>query len=283
MARTRAQDYDTKRLAILRRSAELFAQFGYSGTSITMIAEACGVSKALLYHYYPDKEAVLFDILFAHLEDLTVEVERAAAAASDPSERLYALAAGLLEAYRDADAEHQVQIANLKLLPEERQEALRGLERNLVRIFSDALAEAVPEVGRGPFLKPLTMSLFGMLNWHYLWFREGKGLSRADYARLVTQLVAAGADAAVAAVAATPAAPAARKPAARKAAATAPLVSAATPVSAPAAEPKAPLSRAKASPAKASAAKASAAKISKTSPAKTPPAKARRGAAARGE
>ena len=193
MARTRAQDYDAKRLVILHKSAELFAQFGYSGTSITMIADACGVSKALLYHYYPDKEAVLFDILSAHLDLLIAEVEAAAAAAPDPGERLYAIAAALLESYRDADAEHQVQIANLKLLSVEKQEALRAMERTLVVLFSDALAEAVPEIGRGPLLKPLTMSLFGMLNWHYLWFREGKGLTRNEYARLVTQLVSAGA------------------------------------------------------------------------------------------
>ncbi len=196
MARTRAQDYDAKRLAILHRSAELFAQYGYSGTSITMIAEACGVSKALLYHYYPDKEAVLFDILSAHLEELVAEAERAAASTEDAKERLYALVAALLEAYRDADAEHQVQIANLKLLNEEHQEALRAMERTLVTIFSDALAQAVPEVGRGPLLKPLTMSLFGMLNWHYMWFRDGKGLTRAEYARLVTDLVATGSSAA---------------------------------------------------------------------------------------
>ena len=200
MARTRAQDYDTKRQAILRRSAELFAQYGYSGTSITMIADACGVSKALLYHYYSDKEALLFDIISAHLEDLIQVVETASAGAGDARERLYAISAALLEAYRDADAEHQIQIANLKLLPEERQEHLRAMERALVVLFSDAIAEAVPDVGRGPLLKPLTMSLFGMLNWHYLWFREGKGLTRQDYARLVTALLAGGAAAAASAV-----------------------------------------------------------------------------------
>lgn len=200
MARTRAQDYDTKRLAILHKSAELFAQFGYSGTSITMIADACGVSKALLYHYYPDKEALLFDIISDHLDALIQVVEEAAAGARDPQERLFAISAGLLEAYRDADSQHQIQIANLKLLPQEKQDVLRELERVLVRIFSDALAEAVPQVGRGPMLKPLTMSLFGMLNWHYLWFRDGKGLSRAEYARLVTTLLQAGAQEAVAVV-----------------------------------------------------------------------------------
>jgi AcrR family transcriptional regulator len=201
MARTRAQDYDAKRLAILHRSAELFAQYGYSGTSITMIAEACGVSKALLYHYCPDKEAVLFDILSAHLEELIAVVEKAAEAEADPAERVRAIAAALLDAYRDADAEHQVQIANLKLLPEERQEQLRAMERVLVAVLADALAEALPEVGRGPLLKPITMSIFGMLNWHYLWFREGKGLSRDDYARLVSGLVLAGAGPAAGALA----------------------------------------------------------------------------------
>ena len=165
-----------------------------------MIAEACGVSKALLYHYYPDKEAVLFDVIFDHLKDLVAEVEKAALAPADPHERLHGLIMALLECYRGADAQHQVQIANLKLLPKDRQETLRAMERALVTIFSDALAEAVPEVGRGPLLKALTMSLFGMLNWHYLWFREGKGLSRAQYARLVTELVTAGAGSTLVAV-----------------------------------------------------------------------------------
>ena len=204
MARKRAQDYDAKRLSILRRSAELFAQFGYSGTSIAMIASACGVSKALLYHYYSDKEAVLFDILFFHLADLIAAVEKAAQSASDPEERLYAIAAALLESYRDADAEHQVQIANLKLLPDDGREQIRDMERRLVTILADALAEVTPAIGRGPLLKPLAMSIFEMLNWHYLWFREGKGLTRDSYARLITRLVTAGAASAASALASTP-------------------------------------------------------------------------------
>ena len=78
MARTRANDYDKKRLGILSRSAALFAAHGYTGTSITMIAEACGVSKALMYHYYRSKDAVLFDLLEDHLQNLVTVVEAAA-------------------------------------------------------------------------------------------------------------------------------------------------------------------------------------------------------------
>lgn len=201
MARTRAHDYDDKRRAILHRTAELFARHGFTGASITKIAEACGISKALLYHYYRDKDAVLFDILADHLSTLVAVVEEAAAAPASARERLHAIVAALLDAYRDADAEHQVQITSLKLLPPEQQEQLKEMERTLVRLFADALAAAVPQVGSDrTLLMPLTMSLFGMLNWHYLWFREGKGLSRADYARLATGLVLSGAADAVAAV-----------------------------------------------------------------------------------
>lgn len=190
MARPRSQDYEAKRTTILHRAAELFALHGYGGASINMIATACHVSKALLYHYYPDKEAVLFDILNQHLTQLVEAVEQAALA---PEDRFYAVCSTLLETYRDADAEHQVQITALKQLPPERQEGLRALERRLVRIMSEVIASEVPEIGDGPLLKATTMSAFGMLNWHYLWFRVGKGLTRDQYARFVTELIRSGA------------------------------------------------------------------------------------------
>ncbi len=200
MARTRANDYDRKRQGILSRSATLFAEHGYTGTSITMIAEACGVSKALMYHYYSSKDAVLFDLLQDHLQNLVTVVEAAAQSAGKPEEKVFAISAALLEAYRGADAEHQVQISSLKLLPAAQQEILKEMERKLVAIVSDAIAAAIPSVAKKrQLLKPLTMSFFGMLNWHYLWFRDGKGITREKYGRMVTSLVLAGAEDAIAA------------------------------------------------------------------------------------
>lgn len=200
MARTRANDYGAKRRGIRRRSAELFARHGFTGTSITMIADACGMSKALLYHYYPSKEEVLFDLLDAHLRHLVEVLEGAAQTPGEAAARLHAIAADLLDAYRGADAEHQVQIANLKLLPPDRQALLKAAERRMVAIVSDAIARAVPQIAdKRTLLMPLTMSFFGMLNWHYLWFREGKGMTRDQYARMATALILSGAQEAAAA------------------------------------------------------------------------------------
>ena len=62
MARGRAAGYDDQRELILARAAALFAQRGYPATSMNEVAQACGLSKATLYHYYRDKYALLVSI-----------------------------------------------------------------------------------------------------------------------------------------------------------------------------------------------------------------------------
>ena len=192
MARTRATDYDDKRRAILDRSAELFAEHGYDRASMSKIAEACGVSKANLYHYYKDKEELLFDVIRFHLEELLETVEAADRPDLAPEARLKELVNALLEAYRDADAQHSVQINGLRLLPSDRQAELKAMERDLVKIFSDAVAGVAPQIRNTKLLKPVTMSLFGMMNWVYMWFRPGGQVSRDEYADIATTLILEG-------------------------------------------------------------------------------------------
>lgn len=193
MARPRAADHDAKRGLILARAAELIARHGYDRATIGMIADSCGMSKALFYHYYRDKQALLDDVIRTHLEHLVAIVEAADDPGAAAEARLGGLVAALVEAYRDADARHQVQINHMGLLPPARQRALKALERRLVDLFAEALVAASPRLAAEPRLvKPATMSLFGMTNWMYLWFRDGGPLSRADYARMATRIVVAG-------------------------------------------------------------------------------------------
>lgn len=193
MARTRAADYDDKRQAILQRSASVFAEHGVDRSSMAQVADHCGVSKALLYHYYDSKEALLLDIIRSHLEEL----DAAIAGVDDPSvpaeRRLRLLIGRVLESYRDADDPHQVQITAMRTLPADKAEELRALERRIVARFGAVLREINPALDAGrPLLKPVTMSLFGMLNWVYMWFRPDGGLTRDEYADLATTLILEG-------------------------------------------------------------------------------------------
>ncbi len=190
MARTRAADYDDKREAILRRSAAVFAEYGIDRASMAQVAGECGVSKALLYHYYDSKEALLQDIIRSHLEELDAAVAEADDPALPAERRLRLLIGRVLECYRDADDLHQVQITGMRILPPERAEQLKALERRIVARFGAVLREVNPALDAGrPLLKPVTMSLFGMLNWVYMWFRPDGGLSRDEYADLATALI----------------------------------------------------------------------------------------------
>jgi TetR/AcrR family transcriptional regulator len=190
MARPRAADHDDKRRAILDRSAVLFAANGYDRTSLSAIAEACGMSKALLYHYYADKSALLFDIVRGHLQHL-LDVT-AFESVGSPRDHLIRLATALLDSYRHADGKHHVQLNQMRLLSPDRQATLKEMERTLVRRFAAAISPCVPHPARES-LAPLTMSLFGMLNWNHLWFREDGAMSRAEYARMAVVLLLDGA------------------------------------------------------------------------------------------
>jgi AcrR family transcriptional regulator len=61
------------RSAILAASRELFLQRGYAGTPVNAITEACGISNASFYTYFPDKRKV-FNVLgwSAYLDMLAV-------------------------------------------------------------------------------------------------------------------------------------------------------------------------------------------------------------------
>ena len=194
MARTRALDYDDKRDAILRRSAGVIAGRGVDRASMAQIAAECGVSKALLYHYYQSKEELVFDIVREHLEELDGALGTADDVTLAPEERLRRLVHAMLEVYRDSDDQHKIQLAAMPILPPDKAEALRDVERRIVRRFAAVIRLANPALAREQaLLTPVTMSLFGMMNWVYLWFRSDGPMTRAQYADLATRLILDGA------------------------------------------------------------------------------------------
>src|SRR3954469_9727293 len=56
MAYTRL-DVDERRRRLLELGADLFTRFAYDELSMARIASEAGISKALLYHYFPSKDA----------------------------------------------------------------------------------------------------------------------------------------------------------------------------------------------------------------------------------
>ncbi len=63
-------------LQILTEACRLFATRGFDGVSVRDIAEGCGISKATLYHYFPDKDAMLRPLVLGATKAIYERVSR---------------------------------------------------------------------------------------------------------------------------------------------------------------------------------------------------------------
>jgi len=100
----------------------------------------------------------------------------------------------ILLAYQGVDDEHRVQTSGMSALPVDQQKLLRGYQRELVEFLSNIIAENAPDVFRNDpaKLRATTMSVFGMLNWFYMWNTNADAEARKDYAALVSDLTLEG-------------------------------------------------------------------------------------------
>lgn len=192
MARGRAAGYDDQREMILEQAGLLFARRGYPATSMNQVAEACGLSKATLYHYYKDKYTLLVSIAEAHVTRLAAIVEEVAARGLGPAARMRELILSLVREYATAQSAHRVLTEDVKFLePEDRQRVL-DQERAVVRGFAQSVVALRPDLGSTVMGMPLTMLLFGMINWMFTWMKPEGPLDYEDMALVVADLFLGG-------------------------------------------------------------------------------------------
>jgi AcrR family transcriptional regulator len=160
-------DVDERRRQLLELGAGLFARFSYDELSMARIAREAGISKALLYHYFPSKQAYFA----ATLEQAAIELAQTTQpdASLPPVEQL----AASLDAYlgwveRNADAYAKL-ITSVGAVPEVRELVERVREQTAERI----LAGIAPEGAAAP---PLRAAVRG-----WLWFMDGAVLDWLEH------------------------------------------------------------------------------------------------------
>jgi TetR/AcrR family transcriptional regulator len=192
MARGRSADYQLNRETIVRTATRLFAQQGYPGTSMSDLARACGISKPLLYHYVSDKYELLREITEGHVTRLEALVGEVEAQGLAPAPRLRELIRRFVHEYAQARHDHGVLTQDVKFLePKDRNRVLRK-ERAVVAAFAATIAQARPDLANAALDKPLTMLLFGMINWMFTWLSPEGRLRHDDMAPIVADLFLGG-------------------------------------------------------------------------------------------
>jgi len=157
------------------------------------VATACGISKANIYHYYPSKNDLVFDILNAYLGTLRDRI-CSLDLNQPPAESLHLLTREFLLLYEGMDNEHKIQTEGLTLLSSQQQTVLKNYQREMVAVMYEAVRAAAPDTfdHQSAKCRQVTMSVFGMLNWFYMWQPKATKAQRIDYAATVADMTLRG-------------------------------------------------------------------------------------------
>ncbi len=153
------------------------------------LATALGTSKARLYHYYDSKQALLFDLLDRYtqlLVEMVAEVQAHAAQAQlSPQQMVHSLVKRFLQTYERSATRHIALLHSTQFLSETQRALVVQRQRQVVNALGDMLSEAYPGRVQAHNKIPLTMMVFGMINWTFTWLRPQGTLSYDAFANEV--------------------------------------------------------------------------------------------------
>ena len=109
-----------------------------------------------------------------------------------PEQQLRELIKRIVEEYADAQDAHRVLTEDVKFLAPEDRERVLGKERDVVAGFAMAVGGLRPELKQAALTKPLTMLLFGMINWMFTWMKPDGALDYEALAPVVADLFVGG-------------------------------------------------------------------------------------------
>ncbi len=180
----RAQSRFNRRLAkILEHATEVFYEKGYEGASMRDLSRSSGMSLAGLYYYFESKEKLLyliqkhtFTTIVERLRDRLKEV-------SDPEERVRVFILNHLEYFLANQKAMTVLSHEDDVLKNNFGAEIRAIKREYYRICVDLMDTLKREKGLEFPSRIAVLSLFGMMNWIYTWYKRGVDANASDLAR----------------------------------------------------------------------------------------------------
>lgn len=174
---------------IINCAALLFAKYGYNATSIKSIAESCKVSKSLIYHYYFSKEDMLYDIAQSHINKLISIIDDCSRLKFESNQfKLKKIISQFMIEYKTSKNRHKILIQDIEFLKPSRQKKIKSLQMRVVRSIAEILKKINPQIDEVKDLIPVTMGLFGMINWTFTWINPSGKMTYKDVSDLFTNI-----------------------------------------------------------------------------------------------
>ncbi len=188
MERAKNVNAEKKREAIVETATRLFAKLGFQQTPVEKIAEACDISKALIFHYFERKEDILFEVMNVHMELLLTATDSSLYRNIPPQFSFHEFCRKLLHLYVGGANSQKVLLYELGSLPEDQRKEIIAKERYLIDYAVILLNRALlPREIDNRRLRIQVMLFFGMINWSHSWFKSNDTDERDELSEYVAQ------------------------------------------------------------------------------------------------
>jgi len=168
------RDSEAKLQLILRVSSQVFAERGFGATSIRDISRAAGVSLSGLYYYFESKQHLLYLIQSATFTFVLESLQARLTDVTDPAERLHLLVLNHIDYFLAHPNEMKVLSHEEDALDEPFREKVQAIKRRYYGLARE-IFESLAAEGLAPGVNQriAVLSLFGMMNWPYKWYKPG--------------------------------------------------------------------------------------------------------------
>jgi AcrR family transcriptional regulator len=152
-----------RRVQLVAAAERLIAERGFVAVRLEDIGAAAGVSGPAIYRHFPNKEALLVELLAGVSARLLEGGRAVVASAADPGEAL----AGLIEFHLDFALGEpdliRIQDRDLAHLPAAAKRQVRKAQRQYVEVWVDVLRQQDPQLAEAD-ARLMAHAAFGLLN-----------------------------------------------------------------------------------------------------------------------
>lgn len=175
--------FDRRLAEILGHATDVFYDKGYEGASMRDLSRATGMSLAGLYYYFESKDKLLYLIQKHTFETILAELEPKLRDVADPEQRIRVFIANHIEYFLANQKAMTVLSHEDEVLKGTYGEEIREIKRRYYHICRE-LVEALKAAWRlDANTRTAVLSLFGMMNWIYTWYRPRVDADAAELAR----------------------------------------------------------------------------------------------------
>ena len=183
--------HNDSRERLIRAGIDLFYKKGYPSTTIREIGEKASISTSVLYHYFKDKEEVLFEIIQIAGDDLFKLLHDIIEEEADPVKCLEKMIkAHMVDWCLKRKKESKIIVMDDAWLTRERRKTNIESQRKLYSLYKERLI-ALKKKGLiiDADLTVLCFSIFGIIAQSIRWFNEKGPLSKEDVAQNVINIL----------------------------------------------------------------------------------------------